>query len=259
MRLSIEAVLDYQMAEPVDVLLTIEAAPLPDQILISDSLTIDGSGPLRPVPGEESIGRRTWMHAHGSWRATYKGVFDVTRDVPDLSTLKLAHRHDLPALVIPYLWPSRYCESDQFNDFVEDEFGRYSGGAKVQAIADWVHDHLKYIAGSSDATTTAKDTFVTRHGVCRDYAHLMTTLTRAAGIPARVVSAYAWQLDPPDFHAVVEVWLENGWQLVDATRLAPVEGLVRMAVGRDALDIAFMTVFGACQLVEQRVSVERID
>lgn len=259
MRLSIEAVLDYKMAEPVDVLLTIEAAPLPDQILISDSLVVDGSGPLRTVMGEESIGRRTWMHAHGSWRATYKAVFDVQRDVPALETLDLAHRHDLPALVIPYLWPSRYCESDQFGEFVESEFGGYQGGAKVQAIADWVHDHLKYIAGSSDATTTAKDTFVSRQGVCRDYAHLMTTLTRAAGIPARVVSAYAWDLSPPDFHAVVEVWLETGWQLVDATKLAPLEGLVRMAVGRDALDIAFMTVFGGCELVAQKILVERID
>ena len=259
MRLNIEAILDYRMEQPVDVLLTIEAAPLPDQILIGDSLTVEGSGPLRTVMGEESIGRRTWMHAHGSWKATYRATFDVDRDVPALETLSLAHRHDLPSLVIPYLWPSRYCESDQFTDFVHDEFGGYEGGAKVQAIADWVHDHLHYVAGSSDSTTTAKDTFVSRHGVCRDYAHLMTTLTRAAGIPARVVSAYAWQLDPPDFHAVVEVWLENGWQLVDATRLAPIEGLVRTAVGRDALDIAFMTVFGGCELVQQSVTVTRID
>jgi transglutaminase-like putative cysteine protease len=259
MRLSIEAVLDYHMEHPVDVLLTIEAAPLPDQILIEDSLTVEGSGPLRTVAGEESIGRRTWMHAEGSWRATYRAIIDVERDVPPLETMGLAHRHDLPALVIPYLWPSRYCESDQFIAFVDRQFGDYEGGAKVQAIADWVHDHLDYTRGSSDSTTTAKDTFVTRQGVCRDYAHLMTTLTRAAGIPARVVSAYAWQLSPPDFHAVVEVWLENGWQLVDATRLAPVEGLVRMAVGRDALDIAFMTVFGGCQLIEQNIHVDRLD
>lgn len=259
MRLSVEAVLDYHMEQPVDVLLTIEAAPMPDQILVEDRLTIDGSGPLRTVPGEESIGRRTWMHAEGSWRATYRAIVDVEREAPAIETMGLAHRHDLPALVIPYLWPSRYCEADQFTAFVEREFGHYEGGAKVQAIADWVYDHLDYVSGSSDSTTTAKDTFVARQGVCRDYAHLMTTLTRAAGIPARIVSAYAWKLDPPDFHAVVEVWLENGWQLVDATRLAPVEGLVRMAVGRDALDIAFMTVFGGCQLIEQKVSVERLD
>ncbi|TVV72630.1 transglutaminase-like domain-containing protein [Sphingomonas solaris] len=259
MRLSIEAVLDYHMEEPVDVLLTIEAAPLPDQIIIEDSLTVEGSGPLRTVAGEDDIGRRTWMHAEGSWRATYRGVFDVTRDVPALETLKVAHRRDLPAEVIPYLWPSRYCESDQFGTFAEREFGEYEGGEKVQAIADWIYEHTDYIRGSSDSTTTAKDTFVERQGVCRDFAHLMATLSRASGIPARVVSAYAWQLDPPDFHAVVEVYLEKGWHLVDATRLAPVEGLVRMAVGRDALDIAFMTVFGGCQLIEQRVSVERLD
>ena len=84
-------------------------------------------------------------------------------------------------------------------------------------------------------------------------------MARASGIPARCVSAYAWQLNPPDFHAVVEVWLDGAWHLVDPTRLAPVEGLVRIGVGRDAVDIAFMTAFGTAELNEQRVSVSRLD
>ena len=71
--------------------------------------------------------------------------------------------------------------------------------------------------GSSDATTTAVDAFVSRHGVCRDFAHLMASFARAAGIPARLVSAYAWRLEPPDFHAVVEVWLDGGWHWSIAT------------------------------------------
>jgi transglutaminase-like putative cysteine protease len=83
----------------------------------------------------------------------------------------------------------------------------------------------------------------------------MAAFARAAGIPARLVSAYAWQLDPPDFHAVVDVWLDDGWHLVDASGLAPVEGLVRVAVGRDATDISFMTIFGYAELVSQEVCV----
>ena len=73
-----------------------------------------------------------------------------------------------------------------------------------------------------------------------------------------MVSAYAWNLDPPDFHAVVEVWLADNWCLVDPTELAPLDGLVRIAVGRDATDIAFMTTFGSTQLIEQSVSVRAV-
>jgi len=77
-------------------------------------------------------------------------------------------------------------------------------------------------------------------------------------MPARMVSAYAWTLDPPDFHAVVEVYLDGGWYLVDPTGLAPVEGLVRIGVGRDATDISFMTIFGSATMKRQQVLVERL-
>ena len=76
----------------------------------------------------------------------------------------------------------------------------------------------------------------------------MASFARAAGVPARLASAYAWRLDPPDFHAVVEVWLDGAWHFLDATGLAPTEGLARICVGRDATDIAFMTIFGAAQM-----------
>ncbi|HST36730.1 MAG TPA: transglutaminase-like domain-containing protein, partial [Allosphingosinicella sp.] len=110
---------------------------------------------------------------------------------------------------------------------------------------------------SSNTETTAAHAFVSRQGVCRDYAHLLASFARAASIPARLVSAYAWQLTPPDFHAVVEVWLDGAWQLADPTGLAPIEGLARIAVGRDATDIAFMTIFGEAQMRSQSVQVTR--
>ena len=76
--------------------------------------------------------------------------------------------------------------------------------------------------------------------------------------PARAVSAYAFALQPPDFHAVAEVYLEGAWWLVDATRLAPVEGMVRIAHGRDAADIAFLTMDRACQMVSQTIEVSEL-
>jgi len=259
MRVAIEAMLDYTMAQPVDVLLAIEVAEMIDQAIVEDRLTISGVDALRPVPGDDMIGRRTWMNAQGHFHAQYRATVDIDRVTGPLTGLGIALRRELPAGVIPYLWPSRYCESDRFEAFVRREFPNLQGGDQVQAMADWIHDHLDYCAGTSDVSTTAADTFVQRQGVCRDFAHLMASFARAAGIPARLVSAYALDLQPPDFHAVVEVWLEDGWRIVDATKLADPAGIVRIGVGRDATDIAFMTVFGSTTLNQQTVQVKKLD
>jgi transglutaminase-like putative cysteine protease len=260
MRLKIDATLDYYLPQPHDVLLAIEAAPGTDQRLIEDGLTIIGAGPLRTVAGEEGIGRRTLMLAEGGrWQARYHGIFEVDRAPPRLEGRARGMARDVPGEVLPYLWPSRYCEADRFTGFVHREFGQYEGGDKVIAMADWIREHVDYVCGSSDTNTTAVDCFVQRAGVCRDFAHLLASLARADGIPARLVSAYAYGLELPDFHAVVEVWLDGAWHLVDATGLARPEAMVRIAVGRDATDIAFMTVFGSANLNAQQVRVERVE
>ena len=259
MRLSIEVELDYHFPAAADVLLSIEAAQLPDQLLLEDLLTVDGAaGPLRPIAGEDGIGRRTWLRAEGAFAARYRATVDVERPGATLDGLAADSPRDLPAEVVPYLWPSRYCEADRFETFVERRFAGLDGGARIAAMAEWIRAQMAYVPGSSDTRTTAADAFVARRGVCRDYAHLMASFARAAGIPARLCSAYAWRLDPPDFHALVEVWLDGGWRLADATCLAPLEGLVRIAVGRDATDIAFMTIFGEARMERQSVKVTRI-
>jgi transglutaminase-like putative cysteine protease len=259
MRLKVEATLSYDIPQPADVLLAIEAAPTEDQHLVDDGLKVQAVGPLHTIPGDDGIGRRTWVHAQGRFHAEYSGTFIVERRPDPLAALPITPRSELPANVIPYLWPSRFCESDRFTSFVMREFGHVESGARIEAMARWIRDNIDYRIGTSNETTSAVDTFVARQGVCRDFAHVMAAFTRAAGIPARLVSAYAWQLDPPDFHAVVDVWLDGGWHLVDASGLAPIEGLVRIAVGRDATDISFMTIFGSADFVEQRVSVSRLD
>lgn len=258
MRLSIETTLDYQLTAPADLLLAVEVAQMPDQILVDDQLTVQGVEVLTPVAAEEALGRRTWTHAEGRVTVHYRAEVDIDRPTPSLSGLKADEKRHLPALVVPYLFPSRYCEADRFVSLVEREFGELSGGDQVRAIAAWIRAHVDYVPGASNATTTAADTFIARRGVCRDFAHLMIAMTRAAGTPARMVAAYAWQLEPQDFHAVVEVWLEGRWHLVDATNLAPCEGIVRIGVGRDATDISFLTIFGEAQLIAQRVDVRKI-
>jgi len=259
MRLRIDVELDYYFPEAADVLLAVEVAQLPDQILVDDLLTVDGAnGPLRPVAGEDGIGRRTWLTAQGRFHAGYRATLDVNRALAPLDTLPICPLADLPPEAIAYLWPSRYCESDRFEAFTERHFGVLEGGAKLLAMRDWIQGEMAYVSGSSDATTTATDAFIARQGVCRDYAHLMAAFSRAAGVPARLTSAYAWGLKPPDFHAVTEVWLDGGWHILDATGLAPPEGLARIGVGRDATDIAFMTIFGSAVMNGQSVTVTRL-
>ncbi len=257
MHIAIDVTLDYRLPSAHDVLLQIEAAAMADQRLVESELLVSSPELLRAVPGEESIGQRTWAYADRQLQVSYHAVVDVDRPVVELSGLSAADPRDLPALVVPYLLPSRYCPAEKFESFTRRRFGDVPGGAKIAAMREWIARNVDYASGSSSGTTTAVDTFTTRAGVCRDFAHLLATFARAAMIPARLVSAYAPGVTPPDFHAVVEVWLEDGWHLIDATGMARCDEIVRIGVGRDATDIAFMTIFGSAQMVSQFVNVRR--
>ena len=259
MRLQIDVTLDYMIDGAADVLLLIEAAAGADQRLEAQDLRVYCTEPLRALPGEEGVGQRCWARGDGPFRAEYSAIVAVDRSGVDLATLAPTPPRLLPPETVPYLLPSRYCESDRLEGFVEQEFGGRQGGPLAAAIAEWVRASLRYESGASTGVTTAMMTFAERRGVCRDYAHLVVALARAGGIPARCVSAYSPGVDPPDFHAVAEFWLDGGWHLVDATGMASCGDLARVAVGRDATDIAFMTVFGRALLNEQRVSVRRLD
>ncbi len=257
MLIAIDTLLDYHIPEPHDVLLQIEAAAMTDQRILSSRLTVTSPERLGAVAGEEAIGQRTWAAGAGQFRAEYHAQIEIDRVVLSLATLHAGDPRALPALVVPYLLPSRYCESDRFEAFVQREFSEFEGGAKIAAMCEWIDANVDYVSGASNGETSAADTFVQRQGVCRDFAHLLAGFARAAMIPARLVSAYAPDVTPPDFHAVVEVWLDASWHLVDATGMAEPSEIVRICVGRDATDIAFMTVFGTADFREQRVTVTR--
>ena len=167
----------------------------------------------------------------------------------------------LPMEVLPYLNASRYCQSDRLSRFANRQFGQEPAGhQRVTAICNWIRDNVDYQAGTSDALTSAYDTLGDRAGVCRDFAHLAITLCRAVGIPARYISAYAWQLSPPDFHAVFEAFLQGpgggAWYLFDPTRMAALDGLVRIGAGRDAADVAFCSIYGNAEAQPPSVWIE---
>ncbi len=169
-----------------------------------------------------------------------------------------------PTDEIIYLRPSRYVQSDIMQPFARETFPGLDGAALVRTVGAWVHDRLTYIPAASTPTGGAVETLAEGAGVCRDYAHLTAALLRALDIPARLVSVYAPQLRPPDFHAVVEAVVDGRWVVVDSTRLAPRRGMVRMATGRDAADTAFLTntmadiVFGTLE-VEASANLELDD
>jgi transglutaminase-like putative cysteine protease len=166
----------------------------------------------------------------------------------------------LPLETLPFLNPSRYCPSDQLARFASRQFGDIEPGfGRVTEICNWIYDEVDYLSGTSDTTTTAADTFAMRAGVCRDFAHLGITFCRALGIPARFVSCYAWQLEPQDFHAVFEAYLGDRWYLFDATRMAALDGMVRIGCGRDAADTAFATIYGRVTSHPIKVWSEAVD
>lgn len=148
-----------------------------------------------------------------------------------------------PYDLFAYRLPSRYVESDTLSPTAAAEFaGIDDHTALLAAVSSWVGTRLQYVPGSSLPTDGAVRTLLSRQGVCRDYAHLCAALLRACGIAARVTAVYAPGLDPMEYHAVAEAWIDDAWCAVDATALAPRQSLVRIATGRDAADTAFLTV-----------------
>ena len=152
--------------------------------------------------------------------------------------------------------PSRYCPSDLLEAFAEAELNMPDDPAdRGRMIGDWVYGRLRYELGASGPFDTAVDTLLSGRGVCRDFAHLTVALCRTVGVPARLASVYAPGVSPMDFHAVAEVASGDRWELVDATRLAPRQSLVRIGTGRDAGDTAFSTTLeGAADLVASTVT-----
>ena len=164
---------------------------------------------------------------------------------------------DLPAQTLQYLLSSRYCEVDLLSDIAWDLFGQTPPGwARVQAICDWVHSHIRYGYEYARSTKTAYEVYTEQNGVCRDFTHLPITFCRCLNIPARYVAGYLGdigippQTTPMDFHAWFEVFLGGQWHTFDARHNVPRVGRVLMARGRDAVDIALTTSFGPNKLIK---------
>ncbi len=262
MTLSIEASFTFRADQPTDVLLQFEVAAIPEQAIIDSDTRFTTGAEVSRVPAQDLIGERVWACVEGEFAVMHRAKVRLNRIASDLGALDQLAAHDLPGEAVQYLLDSRYCPADRFQSFVAEEFVGLHGGEAVMAMHDWVAAHLAYTPGASGPNTTALDTFVERHGVCRDFAHVLVSFARAAGIPARYVSCFAPRVTPQDFHAVAEVFLADPstdgggiWHLVDATGMARADEIVKIGVGRDAADVSFMTSFGPTEFLDKTVTV----
>ncbi len=202
----------------------------------------------------------------GPSQLRYDAIVEVD-DRPDATDPSASSTavEDLPDEAFLYLLPSRYCWPELLRESAWDQFGdRSPGWARVAAVSDWVHEHIAYVQGSSTTETTALDVWVSRQGVCRDLTHLGVTLCRALNVPARYVGGYLADVGvdlpdlPMDFCSWFEAWLDGRWWTFDPRNNEPRVGRVVVARGRDALDAAMVTTWGAAVLKTMSVWADEL-
>jgi transglutaminase-like putative cysteine protease len=182
---------------------------------------------------------------------------DADGDAPEIAPAAL------PDDTLLYTLPSRYCLPDLLGNEAWSQFGGLTPGyGRVQAICDYVHNHLTFAYGSTTATSTAADVFESGRGVCRDFTHLAISFCRALNIPARYVFGYLPDMDVPpdpapmDFAAWMEVWLGDRWWTFDPRNNIRRKGRIVIGRGRDASDVAMATTFGGPFLEQMTVIAE---
>jgi transglutaminase-like putative cysteine protease len=251
-RLELQVDLSYEVGEyGADFVFNIHAAHTACQTVSDETLAI--SQPIDPWMHTDPVSGNRYMRlraAPGPLTLSYAATVDLTHHRTEPEQLAEVPVRNLPPEVIGYVYPSRYCQSDRLGKLAINEFGALrQGHARVQAIRDWVQEHVTYTSNTSNSNTSAVDTLIEQVGVCRDFAHLMIALCRAVSIPARFATGTDYGADPalgpPDFHAYVEAYLGDRWYIFDPSGTAIPMGFVRLGTGRDAADVAVATIFGS--------------
>jgi transglutaminase-like putative cysteine protease len=246
----------FNSSHPTPLLVQVQPRPDGSHQVVQEASTLE---PL--VDSHEyldSFGNRClrFRAPQGGLRFCYDAVADISPE-PDQVVPHAAEMppDQLPDEVLMFTLPSRYVVSDQLSNVAWDLFGQVTPGwSRVQAICDWVHQHINFRAASTTPTTTVLDVYLQRYGVCRDFAHMGITMCRALNIPARYVSGYLPDIGikPPDlamdFHSWFEAYLDGRWLTFDARHNTPRIGRIPIGRGRDAVDVAIITQYGPAQL-----------
>jgi transglutaminase-like putative cysteine protease len=267
MRISAGCQITYECPQPTPMLLMISPHP---------SRTPDLIGPHQ-VNFEPAIPAKHYRDGFGNTCtrilaptgrlviSTRLLVQDTGRPDPLLPYARQHRVEDLPDEALVYLLGSRYCDTDKLGDFAWAQFGQGpEGWARVQAICDFAHNHIKFDYMKASATRSAHDAHREQVGVCRDFAHLAVTLCRCVNIPARYCTGYLGDIGMPppygpmDFAAWFEVYLDGAWHTFDARNNQPRIGRILMARGRDATDVAITTTFGQCTMTDFQVFTDEV-
>lgn len=266
LRIGYRLTYEFEQATPLLAVVNVHHSRI-DDLLRPDTLT---STPSVPITGYRD-GFGNWCQRLVAPAGTFTMTTDtVIRDsgqpdeVPEDAVQESIQ--DLPPETLAYLLPSRYCESDLFLQLAWELFGATPPTwQRVQAISQWVHDHISFGYRWASPTKTAHDAFIDGRGVCRDYAHLGIALCRALNIPARYCTGYIGDIgtkpstDPMDFAGWFEVYLSGRWLTVDPRNVVPRRARILMARGRDASDVAITTTFGPNRLNSFQVWAKEVD
>ena len=264
-RLGYELIYDCPQPTPMLLMLNVHYTRVSDLVEPDHLVTT----PAVPIRGYRD-GFGNWcsriVAPAGQTRLTANAIIKDTGE-PDVISVD-APQHTLPDLpddALVFLLGSRYCETDRLADVAWSLFGKTPlGWARVQAICDFVHQHIAFGYEHARASRTAWEAYCDRTGVCRDFAHLAVTFCRCMNIPARYCTGYLGDIGVPisdapmDFSAWFEVYLGGQWYIFDARNNIPRIGRVLIARGRDAADVAITTTFGPNTLSSFRVWTEEV-
>ncbi|MGE3269653.1 MAG: transglutaminase family protein [Chloroflexota bacterium] len=266
MRVRVGCEFKYRTQAPVPMLMLVRARPDAEHETVYESQWTEPQAGLREY--QDSFGNPCWrlLLPEGDSLVRYDAVVEVSPEpdmvVPDAPLVPV---HELPDDTLAFTLPSRYIESDLLLDDAWRLFGDTPPTwARVQAVCDWVFQNIQYKTGSSGPSTTAHDVYLSRVGVCRDFAQISVALCRALNIPARYTFGYLPDIavEPPDipmdFHAWFEAYLGDRWYTFDARHNVPRVGRVKIAHGRDAVDVALSTAYGAVNLSSMVVWADEI-
>ena len=264
-RVGYELVYDFPQPTPIILVVNVHESRVSD-LVVSDRPT---SEPLLPITSyRDGFGNQCHrlLAPPGRLRLTADAIINDSGQ-PDSHVENAVQDtvENLPEETLVFLLGSRYCETDLLSDTAWQLFsGTAPGYSRVQAICDFVHNHIYFNYQNARANRTATGAFNERTGVCRDYAHLAIAFCRCMNIPARYCTGYLSDVGTPppyavgDFAAWFEAWIGGRWQMFDPRNNVPRIGRILMARGRDASDVAIATTFGPNTLVRFRVWTDEI-
>jgi transglutaminase-like putative cysteine protease len=257
---------DLEFIQPTPAVCLIDVHSSHAGSLVPASLTFETDPPLATTTFLDDFGNlsRRFTAPAGSMRLRLSGLYraDGSLDRRDANARVLPVER-LPVECLPYLSPSRFCESDLMTEAAWQQFGTLPRTtALVEAICAYTHQRLRFDYTQARATRTAAQAHAEQVGVCRDFAHLAVTLCRALNIPARYANGYMGDIGVPadpapmDFNAWFDVYLEGGWYTFDARHNCRRIGRIPIAHGRDAADVPMLRTFGAHTLKSFQVTTE---